>query len=128
MKLTVEKILNLLPAVNALCRASMPYRLARQTSKIAAWLRSECEAAAGREDELTRLHGGEYDKTTHRNKFNDTESAEAFRRDMEDMLKTELDFPFEKLDLSAVAAGLELSPRQLESVDLIAVFESGDAV
>ena len=128
MKLTVEKILNLLPAVNALCRASMPYALARQTAKIAAWLRAESEAAARREDELTRFHGGEYDSATHRNKFTDTESAEAFRREIMDMLKTELDFPFEKLDLSAVKEGLELSPRQLESLDLIAVFESGEAV
>ncbi len=126
MDLTVEKILTLLPAVGTLSRVRMPYALARRITKVHIWLRSECETAAKRESELVKLHKGEYDPRTGANRFDDKAEAEAFSKELEELLKTGIDFPFEKLDLRAVSDRLDLAPGELACLDEIALFESGD--
>lgn len=120
--MTPRQISNIYSALGELGGIVLPYKLSRKLAGLIRAVRREYETVVSGEDALIEKYGGK--RTGNGISFGDVDTAQAFGEAFEKYCSEDDEsISFSPVDISAYTAQLNISPRAVDTLDGVVIFE-----
>lgn len=123
--MTPAEVINVHNALYELSKTVFPYKTARKIAGLSKRVKEEIDIINSQEHAIADKHGGKYEPGGKIN-FPDEDAAVEFAREFDAMMNEEVDINFTPVDVSKYADALRLTPKTIETLDGVIIFEEGD--
>lgn len=123
--MTPREIINIHNALNELSKTVFPYKTARKIAGLSKRVKEEIDIINSQEHAIANKYGGKYEPGGKIN-FSDSDAAVKFAKEFDVMMDEDVDVNFTPVDVSKYTDALRLTPKTIEALDGVIIFEEGD--
>lgn len=123
--MTPAEVINVHNALYELSKTVFPYKVARKIAGLSKRVKEEIDIINSQEHAIADKYGGKYEPGGKIN-FPDEDAAVEFAREFDAMMNEEVDINFTPVDVSKYTDALRLTPKTIEALDGVIIFEEGD--
>lgn len=122
--MTPREIVSIYSALNELSKTVFPYKVARKIAGLNKRVKEEFDVVNNQEHALVSKYNGKYEPGG-KISFPDNDAAAAFAAEFDAMMDEDADVRFTPVDVSKYTETLQLTPRTIEALDGVIIFEEG---